>query len=134
MVRLLPLRLLLSSLRIRKAYTFRFGYVVMSISDPEDASTWTTFWTKIWRAESVKLSGQEALEYIENNTSPLRDVFQSAIDWTPRDSSVHIDEMKYWIPTPWDTLGGRVTLAGDAAHPMLICMQIIRLLSLPLFQ
>ncbi|QPG94304.1 hypothetical protein C2857_005650 [Epichloe festucae Fl1] len=93
---------------------------VMSISDPEDASTWTTFWTKIWRAESVKLSGQEALEYIENNTSPLRDVFQSAIDWTPRDSSVHIDEMKYWIPTPWDNPGGRVTLAGDAAHPMLI--------------
>ncbi|GAB0136404.1 hypothetical protein EsDP_00004705 [Epichloe bromicola] len=113
-------KLLLSSLLISKAHTFRFGYVVMSISDPEDASTWTTFWTKIWRAESVKLSGQEALEYIENNTSPLRDVFQSAIDWTPRDSSVHIDEMKYWIPTPWDNLGGRVTLAGDAAHPMLI--------------
>ncbi|KAG6007143.1 hypothetical protein E4U21_006327 [Claviceps maximensis] len=93
---------------------------VMSTSDPRDRSTWTTFWTKLWRGESLNLSGKDALRYIESNTPPLRDVFQSAIEWTPRDSSVYINEMKYWIPTPWDNLGGRVTLAGDAAHPMLI--------------
>ncbi|KAG5974975.1 hypothetical protein E4U55_007914 [Claviceps digitariae] len=93
---------------------------VMSTTDPRDKSTWTTFWTKLWRGESLNLTGKDALTYIESNTPPLRDVFQSAIEWTPRDSNVYINEMKYWIPTPWDNLGGRVTLAGDAAHPMLI--------------
>ncbi|KAG6038656.1 hypothetical protein E4U41_003972 [Claviceps citrina] len=93
---------------------------VMSISNARDRSTWTTFWTKIWRGKSLNLCGEQALEYVKNNTPPLRDVFQSAIEWTPQNSSVYINEMKYWIPTPWDNLGGRVTLAGDAAHPMLI--------------
>jgi 2-polyprenyl-6-methoxyphenol hydroxylase-like FAD-dependent oxidoreductase len=69
----------------------------------------------------VDLRGEEALAYIKDNTTSLRDVFQSAIDWTTKDSNVYINEMKYWTPVPWDNLQGRVTLAGDAAHPMLIC-------------
>ena len=98
----------------------------MSVDDPEVASTWTTFWTKIWRGQSVHVKGDGALEYIQKHTPPLRDVFQSAIDWTPKGSSVHINEMKYWVPAPWDNLGGRATLAGDAAHPMLICTPLRR--------
>lgn len=93
----------------------------MSVDDPTDASTWTTFWTKIWSGQPMDLKGEEALTYIKENTTPLRDVFQSAIDWTPEQSSVFIDEMKYWVPVPWQNHTGRVTLAGDAAHPMLIC-------------
>ncbi|KAG5999335.1 hypothetical protein E4U43_002130 [Claviceps pusilla] len=96
------------------------AYLVMSTNDPRDKSAWTTFWKKLWRGEPLDLSGRDALQYIESNTPPLLDVFQSAVEWTARDSSVYIDEMKYWIPMPWDNLGGRVTLAGDAAHPMLI--------------
>ncbi|KAJ6446716.1 peptidyl-prolyl cis/trans isomerase [Purpureocillium lavendulum] len=92
----------------------------MAVDDPQDKSTWTTFWVKIWRGESVHLRDQEALNYIERETSALSGVFQSAIDWTPEGSRVFIDEMKYWVPVPWDNLGGRATLAGDAAHPMLI--------------
>jgi hypothetical protein len=95
--------------------------VVMSVDDLSDTSTWTTFWVKIWKGDPVNAKGQEALDYIKANTSPLRDVFQSAIDWTPENSYVRVNEMKYWVPTPWNNHGGRVTLAGDAAHPMLIC-------------
>lgn len=94
----------------------------MSVNDSGDESNWTTFWTKVWRGEGINLKGPEALEYIRQNTEPLRDVFQWAVDWTPADSTVHINEMKYWSPIAWENLGGRVTLAGDAAHPMLICM------------
>jgi hypothetical protein len=93
----------------------------MSVDDPNDTSTWTTFWVKIWHGDPVDLKGQEALNYIKENTAPLRGIFQSAIDWTPDGSYVSINEMKYWVPTPWNNYGGRVTLAGDAAHPMLIC-------------
>ncbi|KAM3558256.1 hypothetical protein ARSEF4850_004685 [Beauveria asiatica] len=52
--------------------------------------------------------------------APLRDEFQLAIDWTRQDSYVSVNEMKYWVPVAWDNLDGRATLAGDAAHPMLI--------------
>ncbi|KHO01583.1 Aromatic-ring hydroxylase-like protein [Metarhizium album ARSEF 1941] len=93
---------------------------VMSADNPADESNWTIFWTKIWNGEAVHLRGNDALTYVREKTTPLRDVFQHAIDWTPEDSNVFIDEMKYWNPVPWDNHGGRVTLAGDAAHPMLI--------------
>lgn len=94
---------------------------VLSVDDPCDESTWTTFWVKIWRGASVNLRGQEALEYIHDKTVPLRDIFQAAIEWTPDDSYVSVNEMKTWVPVAWDNYGGRVTLAGDAAHPMLLC-------------
>ena len=93
----------------------------MSADNPEDMASWTTFWVKLWRGAGVDLKGEEALRYIKENTTSLRDVWQSAIDWTPEGSYVGINEMRYWIPVPWDNHGGRVTLAGDAAHPMLIC-------------
>ncbi|UNI13939.1 hypothetical protein JDV02_000627 [Purpureocillium takamizusanense] len=93
----------------------------MAVDDPQDKSTWTTFWVKIWRGKPVHLRDQEALDYIGRETRALSGVFQSAIDWTPEGSRVFIDEMKYWVPVSWDNLGGRATLAGDAAHPMLIC-------------
>lgn len=94
----------------------------MSVDDPKDLSTWTTFWTKLCRGVLVNLGGRNALEYIKDCTPPLRDVFQSAIDWTPAGSRVHINEMYYWMPQRWNNIGGRVTLAGDAAHLMLHCM------------
>lgn len=31
---------------------------------------------------------------------------------------VHNDKMISWVPVPWDGRGGRVSLAGDACHPL----------------
>jgi hypothetical protein len=36
----------------------------------------------------------------------------------PNNTKVTYDKMAYWVPVPWDNHEGRVTLAGDAAHPM----------------
>jgi hypothetical protein len=47
----------------------------MSVDDPNDTSTWTTFWVKIWHGDPVDLKGQEALNYIKENTAPLRGIF-----------------------------------------------------------
>src|SRR6266699_683365 len=93
----------------------------MYVDDPADKSTWTTFWAKIWRGEPVKLQGEDAFNYIRETTKGQLDPFQSAIEWTPKESPCYIDEMRYWVPIPFDNHSGRVTLAGDAAHPMLIC-------------
>lgn len=93
----------------------------MSVDDPKDTSTWETFWVKVWRGHSVNLQGKEAIEYAKGDMSSLCEPFQSAMEWTPEGSSCHLDEMKYWLPSRWETHDGRVTLAGDAAHPMLPC-------------
>lgn len=93
----------------------------MYVPDPDDIATWTTFWAKIWKGESFNGRGQAVLDYIRDKTTPAVGIFQSAVDWTPDPDGVTADEMKYWIPKPWDNKGGRVTLAGDAAHPMLPC-------------
>lgn len=84
-------------------------------------STWTTFWTKIWRGSLSDIARKDPLDYIQKSTKGLCEPFQSLIDWTPASSPCYIDEMKYWVPIPFDNCSGRVTLAGDAAHPMLIC-------------
>ncbi|KAH8691982.1 putative monooxygenase [Talaromyces proteolyticus] len=98
------------------------GCGVLSVEDEQDMSTWTTFWTKIWRGSLADLPKiDNTVEYIKQTTEGLCEPFQSIINWTPPDSECYIDEMKYWIPVPYDNYAGRVTLAGDAAHPMLIC-------------
>jgi 2-polyprenyl-6-methoxyphenol hydroxylase-like FAD-dependent oxidoreductase len=92
---------------------------------PDDLSQWTTMWVKIWRKSVAPLpdgvsAGQEALDYLKATTRGQAEPFQSFVDWTPDGSECYIDEMKYWVSQPFDNRGGRITLAGDAAHPMLI--------------
>jgi hypothetical protein len=94
----------------------------MYVEDKDDMSTWTTFWTKIWRGSADGLpQKQDSLKFIKETTKNICEPFQSLIDWTPQGSACYVDEMKYWVPVPFDNHAGRVTLAGDAAHPMLIC-------------
>ncbi|EXF84972.1 hypothetical protein CFIO01_02185 [Colletotrichum fioriniae PJ7] len=95
------------------------GCGVMSAEDPNDVASWETFWVKVWRGHSVSLNGQEAIDYAKKDLSGICEPFRSALEWTPAGSSCYLDEMKYWLPSPWETHDGRVTLAGDAAHPML---------------
>jgi len=46
--------------------------------------------------------------------------FHSAVQWMSEDSSpVFMRQLQYWPTVPWDNRGGRVTLAGDAAHCLL---------------
>ncbi|KAK3326711.1 hypothetical protein B0H66DRAFT_581072 [Apodospora peruviana] len=96
----------------------------MYVPDPEDKSTWTSWWVKIFAGTAaelpVKNQGQEALDYLKKTTPTLAEPFRSYIHSTPDGSLCYIDEMKYWASLPFDNRRGRVTLAGDAAHPMLV--------------
>ncbi|CRG91781.1 Transient receptor potential cation channel subfamily M member 4 [Talaromyces islandicus] len=97
------------------------GCGVMYVEDKDDMRTWTTFWTKIWRDSMANLPRRgDTVAYIKETTKGLCEPFQTLVDSTPPDSQCYIDEMKYWVPVPFDNHAGRVTLAGDAAHPMLI--------------
>ena len=91
---------------------------------------WTTFVIKIWRGtlSDSSSSSNDAIRLLKDSDSSknLAAPFSSQIDWIPEDGSsvCYVDEMKYWVaPGPFGadtTLDHRVTLAGDAAHPMLI--------------
>lgn len=46
--------------------------------------------------------------------SPFKEVFATI----PEGTRVWHNRLGYWPTKPWDSRGGLVTLAGDAAHPM----------------
>ncbi|KAK5662493.1 hypothetical protein OQA88_8405 [Cercophora sp. LCS_1] len=104
------------------------GVSIFHVEDPDDLSTWTVTWIKIWRRgnfpEPPAKSGSEAIKYIKETTQDLAEPYQSQINWTPENdtskATLFIDEMRTWVPVPWETHSGRITLAGDAAHPMLV--------------
>ncbi|KAK3294381.1 uncharacterized protein B0H64DRAFT_463185 [Chaetomium fimeti] len=112
-----------SSSKLRRLL-FDGSFMYAGASD--DLSRWTTMWVKIWRKSSAAplpeggTAGEQALDYLKATTKDQAEPFQSLIDWTPDGSECYIDEMKYWVSKPFDNRGGRITLAGDAAHPMLI--------------
>ncbi len=93
----------------------------MSANDSKDKANWDTFWVRIWKGSEPNRKGQEALDHIRATQARLCEPFQAPIDWTVDATSCTIDEMRYWVPTAFNNYGGRVTLAGDAAHPMLPC-------------
>lgn len=95
--------------------------IVFSAEDPEKPEDWITFWLKIWKGEPVTLEGADALRFMKTHTEGLTGIFRDTVEWTPEGSPCWINEMRYWLAEPWDNRGGRVTLLGDAAHPMLIC-------------
>jgi len=48
----------------------------------------------------------------------MAEPFRSAILWVPDEVEITYQNIGIWIPSPFDTQDGRMTLAGDAAHPM----------------
>ena len=68
-------------------------------------------------------SKSELVVHQKELASKFADPFKSAFEWMPNDSEfVWYGKMNHWDPSEpdhkWDNHGGRVTLAGDAAHPM----------------
>ncbi|KAK1836726.1 hypothetical protein QBC39DRAFT_337104 [Podospora conica] len=104
--------------------TSNCGVATMYADDPEDMGTWTLSWIKLWRRgrlpEPPATKGPEALAYVKATSGDLIEPFRSRIMETKESEGCYVDEMRTWVPVEWDTLGGRVTLAGDAAHPMLV--------------
>ncbi|KAL8939847.1 MAG: hypothetical protein Q9216_003135 [Gyalolechia sp. 2 TL-2023] len=95
--------------------------------DPSDPESWVFFhyisfpepreqiFTNKSTADHIAHQKQLAKEYA--------DPFKSAFEWLADDSATAwYGKMQHWDPGDpdhrWDNKGGRVTLAGDAAHPM----------------
>ena len=66
---------------------------------------------------------RDRLRQVKEKSKAWKDPVRSALDWTPDDHDmVYYGPLANWDPSleehSWDNHGGKVTLAGDAAHPM----------------
>lgn len=86
---------------------------------PELPETWVFHLAMAWLGDSDSdLSYAERLAMIKERAKTLGEPARSAFTWIPDDTLVHKADISYWIPRTWDNRDGRMTLVGDAAHPM----------------
>jgi 2-polyprenyl-6-methoxyphenol hydroxylase-like FAD-dependent oxidoreductase len=96
------------------------GLFQLDKPDLEKPETWIFYILASW-----PITTKEDEENTGNRLQRLRDrmddwaePFKSAVAWVPEETDIKPDTLKIWIPKPWDNRGGRVTIAGDAAHSM----------------
>lgn len=106
-----------------------FSYLGLhSAPDPNDPENWIMNHYISWHCtlaeqENVKdWSNEEQLVHLKGLAENFADPFRSAFTWLKDDQQVWYSPLKQWDPSllehQWDNHDGRVTLAGDAAHPM----------------
>ncbi|ERF77223.1 hypothetical protein EPUS_05792 [Endocarpon pusillum Z07020] len=93
---------------------------ISSMPDGQDhPETWLFHLAMAWLGDPEhSLSYEERLAIIKERAQGMGEPARSAFTWIPEDTLVHKADISYWITQPWDNRGGRVTLVGDAAHPM----------------
>lgn len=94
---------------------------IQDVPDPDKPETWVYQLQCTWKKTTeANLDDAEvgSLERHWQRAESFGEPFKSANLWVPEGTKLNINKISYWIPEKWDTRGGRVLLAGDAAHPM----------------
>jgi len=97
--------------------------------DPDKPESWTFFFYISWYSsietqdeETKTFSDRDRLKQVRELGKGYTEPWKSAFEWLPEDQPPWYFGLTVWDPSlpehQWDTHGGRVTLAGDAAHPM----------------
>lgn len=95
---------------------------VSNVPDPGDPTTWEFNIACSVLGESPQtLDNATRLQNVRRRCQDMAEPFQSSFMELPDRTKVFNDKLYYWIPAPWDNHGGKITLAGDAAHPMPPC-------------
>jgi hypothetical protein len=85
-----------------------------------------------WKGRIEDYPDQKSrLAAIREGGKPFCEPYRSITSWMPDDAQITVSATNYWVTTPWDNRDGRVTLMGDAAHPM--TPSEFSFLSFPLF-
>ncbi|GKZ46144.1 hypothetical protein AbraIFM66951_009044 [Aspergillus brasiliensis] len=93
---------------------------VADIRNPDAPDTWVfQFTLSIWTDEDPPASEEERRHLFRAYLSTYCEPYKSVAAWLSDDTQISGEKFHYWGNiTPWTNHGGRVTLAGDAAHPM----------------
>ncbi|KAI9692330.1 MAG: hypothetical protein M1822_006561 [Bathelium mastoideum] len=94
---------------------------MLEVRDPDSPETWVfQHFMNLWTEDATPSTSDERLKHFKELAENYTEPFKSAARWVPSDTNVSYDRIKHWPNAlRWDNHGGRVTLAGDAAHPML---------------
>ncbi|KAF1951807.1 FAD/NAD(P)-binding domain-containing protein [Byssothecium circinans] len=108
--------------------TNKFAFFGMHDASSSDPSSWTFFFYISW---ATSLEEQEATKHWTDAQRVAQqkefakgfcDPWKSALEWAPDDARAWYMGLTDWDPgregMRWDNQGGRVTLVGDACHPM----------------
>jgi 2-polyprenyl-6-methoxyphenol hydroxylase-like FAD-dependent oxidoreductase len=72
--------------------------------------------------ERKTFGNKERLAQVKEKSKRYCEPWKSAFEWVPEDQAAWYFDLAVWDPSlkehKWDNKNGRVTLAGDAAHPM----------------
>ena len=97
-------------------FSSNHNLLVQDTPDPNDPATW------MFQLQTTghKKPGEDvtSLENLKKKAETFAEPFRSANLWIPEGTKIYENNLSYWIPVPWDTRGGRILIAGDAAHPM----------------
>jgi 2-polyprenyl-6-methoxyphenol hydroxylase-like FAD-dependent oxidoreductase len=96
------------------------------IDEPEG---WTFFFYISWKSsleqqdeERKTYGNKERLAQVKEKSKVYCEPWKSAFEWVPEDQPAWYVDLAVWDPSlpehKWNTRNSRVTLAGDAAHPM----------------
>ncbi|OGM39338.1 hypothetical protein ABOM_012040 [Aspergillus bombycis] len=93
---------------------------VADIRDPDAPDTWVfQFTLSIWTDKNPPASEEERRHLFRAYLSTYCEPYRSVAAWLSEDTKISGEKFHYWGNiAPWTNHGGRVTLAGDAAHPM----------------
>lgn len=98
-------------------------YMGLFLLDKPDLSrpeTWVFYVLVTWpiASEEDEVNTDNRLERLRAHMDGWADPYKSVVEWLPDDIAIGADQLRIWHPKEWDNKGGRVTLAGDAAHSM----------------
>lgn len=93
---------------------------ILEVKDRDDPASWVfQLFMSLWTGEEAPATSEERLTHFKELAANYAEPFRSAAAWVPDGTYVPYDRIKHWPkPVRWDNHNGRVTLAGDAAHPM----------------
>ncbi|KAJ6023972.1 hypothetical protein N7540_004769 [Penicillium herquei] len=86
---------------------------------PDHPETWVFHMAMAWMGQSDNaMCYAERLALVKSKAEGLGEPARSAFMWMPEETEVHKADISYWVSQPWNNKDGRMTLVGDAAHPM----------------
>lgn len=103
-----------------------FSWFSLHDSSDSDPENWTFSHYISYPESRDDVSTKSLAEHVEHQkilAKKFCDPFKSAFAWTPTDlTTAWHGKLQRWDPQApghgWDNHAGRITLAGDAAHPM----------------